>query len=109
MGDSCDVVCVQGNKAATCRERARLYLNHGFLDEPHACMSAIDKVVEDCPSCSGCSPDLAGCKLEITTTFSSKDLGSDATQLYGEVLPPRKFLRFFSIRIWHFTSRPVDY
>jgi len=57
----CDYVCIYEGKAATCKERVAYAAKEFFLEDEDPCLSALQLVLRQCPSCMRCTLGVSDC------------------------------------------------
>jgi len=61
---ACSKICHYGGTSGACDSRIRWGATHKYLNHKQACQKAWTMVASQCPSCTSCTPDFAGCVLQ---------------------------------------------
>mmetsp|Transcript_57562 Transcript_57562/g.184798 ORF Transcript_57562/g.184798 Transcript_57562/m.184798 type:complete len:509 (-) Transcript_57562:90-1616(-) len=61
LRNPCDALCSFKGRSATCKARVAYAVRHQFLGQRFACSKAHGLLLEQCPSCGGCSLAALGC------------------------------------------------
>lgn len=68
---SCNSMCLFNGKSATCLAHVQNASQHDFVKRPNACITALEMMIQMCPTCSDCSIKDAGCAAQLPVVTDS--------------------------------------